>query len=228
MNEGAAPSSQVLAVLDDAAAGVVALALSSVLARALRRELAVVYVESTRSLGAAALPFAQVLSHPGLAWQPLRAADVEQGFRAQAARLRGIAEREARQHALHWSLQVRRGSLPDAAEALWARADLMVLAAASPLQGGFFGHVHPARRPPVVAALADASPAGQRALAVARQLAQALGGQLETARGDSGPLASVVARMMAAPAVPAVLVLPRAPLDAAALARLPCPLLLVD
>ena len=77
-------------------AGAALLELASPLARALQRELSVVYVESTRSLVAAALPFTQVLPHSGLQWLPLQPGDVEQGFRAHEARLRAADRRASR------------------------------------------------------------------------------------------------------------------------------------
>ena len=175
MNDCRPIASPVLAVLDDAAAGSAALELSSTLARALQRELSVVYVESARSLVAAALPFTQVLSHSGSGWVPLLPADVEQGFRAHAARLRELAERIAVRDAVSWSLRVVRGSLPGAAIDLYAESDLLLLAASPPPWSPGERLAHRPRRRPVVAVLAEGSAAGQRALVVASRLAQALG-----------------------------------------------------
>jgi hypothetical protein len=219
--------SQVLAVLDDAAAGSAALELSSALARTLRRGLSVVYVESASSLGAAALPFTQVLSHSGSAWVPLLEADVERGFRAHAARLRQIAERVALRDALSWSLRVVRGSLPGAAIDLYPESDLLLLAARpSPWPPGE-GLAGPRIRRPVVAVVTEGSEAGQRALAIATRLAQALAAVLETRRVDLAADPVEPAATFATLARSDVLVLPRALVDAVALAKLRCPVLLV-
>ena len=82
-----ASAREVLVLLDDAAAGASLLVLSSALAQVLKRDLDLVFVENSRSLAAAALPFTQVLPHAGTGWVPLSPQDIEQGFRAHAARL---------------------------------------------------------------------------------------------------------------------------------------------
>jgi hypothetical protein len=221
---GTAPP-PVLALLDDAGAGAALLEISSTLARSLRRELSVVYVESTRSLVAAALPFTQVLPASGSRWLPLQPGDVEQGFRAHAARLRDMAARYALRDAVAWSLRVMRGSLPDAALDLSAGADLLLLANAP----GIRAPAAPRRGPhrPRITVLADGDAASQRALRVAGQLAEALAGAVEVARNDAD------ASRLGQPATRAaltrcdVLVLPRASLDAPTLALLHCPVVLV-
>jgi len=227
MSDAGAASSQVLAVLDDAAAGSATLELSSTLARALRRVLSVVYVESARSLVAAALPFTQVLSHPGSCWVPLLPEDVEKGFRAHASRLRQLAERIAVRDALSWSLRLVRGSLPGAAIDLYTESDLLLLAAAPSPWPPAGGRARCRGRQPVVAVVAEDSEAGQRALGVATRLAQALAASLETTRFEP---ASDTIRQPAALSTLArcdVLVLPRAHVDPVALAMLRCPVLLV-
>jgi len=223
---GVAPS-RVLALLDDAAAGVAALELSSALAQVLQRELAVVYVESARSLVAAGLPFTQVLSHAGSPWRAFSPQDVERGFRAHEAQLREMAARIALRHAVTWSLQVMRGSLAGAAADLWTEADLLLLAGSPALKPPAVGPERKVRRRPVVAVVSEGSEAGERALRIAAQFAQALAGVVEAASvataaqlvGKAGTLASL-ARCE-------VLVLPRATLDPAALALLRGPVLLV-
>jgi hypothetical protein len=221
------PAGTVLAVLDDAAAGSASLELSSTLARALQRGLSVVYVESASSLVAAALPFTQVLSHSGSRWVPLLPADVEQGFRAQAARLRQLVERIALRDALSWSLRVVRGSLPGAAIDLYAESDLLLLATtATPWTRGK-GLAHQPRRRPVVAVVTEGSEAGQRALVIATRLAQALAAVLETSRVESAATPIGEAGTLAALGRSDVLVLPRAHVDPVALAMLRCPVLLV-
>jgi hypothetical protein len=217
----------VLAVLDDAAAGSAVLELSSTLARTLQRRLSIVYVESARSLVAAALPIAQVLSHSGSRWVPLLPADVEQGFRAHAARLRQLAERIAVRDALSWSLRVVRGGLPGSAIDLYAESDLLLLAAnPSPWPPGE-GLAHPPTRRPVVSVVAEGTEAGQRALLIATRLAQALAAVLETSRIEPAANPIGPAAALAALARSDVLVLPRAHVDPVALAMLRCPVLLV-
>lgn len=219
---GAAP---LVALLDDAAAAAALLEWSSALARSLERELALVYVESTHSLLAAALPFARVLAPRGGDWLPLSASDVEQGFRAHVSRLRQMAERVALRDALHWSLRTVRGNLPQAAIELGSEADLMLLA--PPSAPGAPARPAAARRPRLVVAVGGEPGAESRMLALAAQLAQALAGTVEVARTAPGrPL-------LEQPALTAplrrcdLLMLARAPLDAATLARLRCPVLLV-
>jgi hypothetical protein len=214
---GARPS--VLAVLDDAAAGETLLELSCALARTLQRELTLVYVESARSLVAAALPITQVLPHAGLAWQPLRPQDVEQGFRAHAARLRELATRIALPDAVNWSLRVMRGELPSAARDLAAESDLLFLATAPPPQPPTPARRRPVRPRRVVAVAGDpgaASGSDRRALAVAQQLAQALAAELETMPADAAARLAGGAGVLDTLTRPDVLVLPRAPLTPAA------------
>ncbi len=227
MSDAAMAASPVLAVLDDAAAGSAALELSSTLARTLSRVLSVVYVESTRSLVAAALPFARVLSHSGSGWVPLLPVDVEQGFRSHAARLRQLAERIAVRDALSWSLRVVRGSLPGAVSELYAESDLLLLAAAPPSWSPGERLAHRPRRRPVVAVLTEGSEAGQRALVIATRLAKELAAALESIPLDPAASGIGPGRQFAALARSDVLVLPRAQVDPAALSMLRCPVLLV-
>lgn len=219
---GAGP---VLVLLDDAAACAVVLELSAALAHALSRELALVYVESAQALVAAALPPTRVLSFAGAAWRPLSPDDVEQGFRAQAARLRETAARVAVRRELRWSMRTVRGELALAAEGLAAETDLLLVACAMP---GF----EPARtraaartRPPVVAVAGAAGEPARRALEVAARLAQSVAGVLDTSGQTIGAPAGDPIR--AASARCDLLVLPREGLDPRRLAGLRCPVLLV-
>lgn len=222
----AASGRQVLALLDDAAAAGTLLELSSALARLLRRELSLVYVESSRSLVAAALPLTQVLTPSSQQWRPLSPQDVEQGFRVQAQRLQTMLAQVGSRDDLRCSLQVVRGSLHEAALGFSAEADLVLLA--PPPTPGMAGAAPVARRRRRITALGSGAGPAPRVLQVARQLAQALAGTVEVA-----PWAADDA-LSAAPGGPPnllahaeVLVLPRAPLDPALLARLRCPLVLV-
>jgi hypothetical protein len=220
-------AAQVLALLDDAACGAALLELASPLARVLQRELSVVYVESARSLVAAALPCTQVLAHSGLQWMPLQPGDVEQGFRAHEARLRELTARIALRDALHWSLRVVRGNLGEAAARLQSESDLLLLAHAPPLQPRSSRTAPQPRRPPVVATLGDGDDASRRALQVATQLARALQGVVQVAHIDTVARLPEQPDRLRALAHCDVLVLPRATLDAVTLALLRCPVLLV-
>lgn len=227
MSDERASASRVLALLDDAAAGAIALELSSALAQALQRELAVVYVESARSLDAAGLPFTQVLSHAGSPWRAFSPQDVERGFRAHAARLREMAAGIALRHAVSWSLQVMRGSLAGVATDLWTGTDLLLLAGAPMHKPPAVATARTSRRRPVVAVVSEGSEAGERALRIAAQFAQALAGVVESARVGSAAQLVGKAGTLASLARCEVLVLPRAALDPAVLASLRGPLLLV-
>jgi len=232
-------ASQVLAVLDDVAAGMALLEMSSTLARAMQRELSVVYVESARSLVAAALPFAQVLPHAGRQWIPLQTQDVERGFRADAARLRELVARFALRDAVRWSLSVRRGSLLDTAFELVTESDLLLTLPTapltvpgnpSPLAMARAPLRQPARRRPIVTVLVrdgDGAQADRHARDVAAQLAQALGGVVETSRlGNADEFVRRAAGGALLPR-PDVLVLPRERLLPGDLAWLRCPVVLV-
>lgn len=170
------PGALVLAV-DDAALGESLLGWSTALASGLGRELAVVYVESAAALGAAALPLAQVLPHAGAAWQPLRRDDVELGFRAQAARLRGALEAAALRQSLTWSFRVVRGSLPELPEHLWAETNLLCLAAAPLTLPRVLPR--PGAHRPVVAVGDDDGGAVERTVDMALRVARALAAELQ-------------------------------------------------
>lgn len=183
MNTGA--HEQVLMVLDDAAVAAALLDASCALAQLMRRELQLVYVESRAALAAAALPTTQVLARSAQAWAPLAPADVEQGWRAEAARLRTLAERASARHAVGWSMRVMRGALAEAALALRAESDLLLVAGTA----SRFEAARRVRRPRIVA-LDDGQPSGREALRVATQLAQALGARLETRKLATQPPAA--------------------------------------
>lgn len=216
--------SNVLALLDDVACGAALLEISSALARLTRRELAVVYVENQRALHAAALPFAQVLAAHAAQWRPLQASEVEQGFRTQAARLRELVSRIALRDAVHCTLSIQRGSLGDAAAAMQAETDLLLLAGAAPFRPST---APVARRRPVVALIAGDAAPDPRAQQVATELAQALSGVLELARGTAAAALLQPGVAGGATLRADLLVMPRGALDAQRLAQLHCPVLLV-
>ncbi len=220
----APPVRHVLAVLDDTVEGALVIEWSAALAHTLQRELAVVYVESTPALGAAALPGTRVLAHAGAQWAPFTPPDVERGFRLQAERLRALAGPISLRHAVNWSLRTLRGALPRTAFELFTEADLLFIASPLPLRvlhmrGG------PARAVRV-AAVTDGSDAGARGVRAATQLAQALAAPLQVlqlAPGEDATEPLLRAGLQHAD----VLVLPRALASQRSLARVPCPALLV-
>ncbi len=176
---------QVTMVLDDAAVAAALLDASCALAQLMRRELQLVYVESRAALAAAALPSTQVLARSAAAWAPLAPADVERGWQAEVARLRTLAGRAGARHAVGWSMRVVRGALDEAALALSAETDLLLVAGAP----APFSAARRPRRPHVVA-LDNGQASGRSALQVAAQLAQALGARLETRKLATQPPAA--------------------------------------
>ncbi|HOM12177.1 MAG TPA: hypothetical protein PLB41_02530 [Rubrivivax sp.] len=212
--QAAAP--QVLALLDDAAAGRALLEISAALARLMQRELSVVYVESQHALHAAALPFAQVLSPQAGQWRALQPGEIEQGFKAQAARLRQLSAHIALREAVHCTLRVTRGSLGQMAAELQAESDLL-LRAGTAAYGAPAASARPPR-PPRLVLMRDGGEAAARARRVAAQLAQSLHAVLE-------PVPLTLLEQAAHRAD--LLVLPRGVLDARQLARLRCAVLLV-
>lgn len=207
---------QVLALLDDAAAGRTLLEMSAALARLMQRELSVVYVESQHALHAAALPFAQVLPPQATQWRALQPGEIEQGFKAQAARLRELSAHIALREAVHCTLRVMRGNLDQMATELQTESDLLLLARSAPFR--MAGAAPRARRQPVLVLMRDGGEAAARTQRVAAQLVQSLRGVLE-------PVQRALLEQAAQRAD--LLVLPRGALDARQLARLRCPVLLV-
>lgn len=177
---------QVTMVLDDAAVAAALLDASCALAQLMRRQLQLVYVESRAALAAAALPSTQVLARSAVAWAPLAPADVERGWQAEAARLRTLAGRAGARHAVGWSLRVVRGALDEAAMALRAETDLLLVAGAP----APFAAVRRLRRPHIVV-LDDGQASGRAAVQVASQLAQAIGARLETRKLATQPPAAI-------------------------------------
>jgi hypothetical protein len=220
-------TAQVLALLDDAASGAALLELASPLARMLKRELSVIYVESSRSLVAAALPITRVLAHSRLQWMPLSPGDVEQGFRAHQARLRQLTARVALRDALQWSLRVVRGNLGETAEQLRAESDLLLLAHAPPPGPRTAYGAQLPRRRLLVVTVGESDGAGQRALQVATRLARVVEGVVQIAHIDRSGRNPEPPGLLDALGQCDLLVLPHATLDPVAMALLPCPVLLV-
>lgn len=207
---------RVLAVLDDARMAGALLDASCAVARLVQRELQLVYVENAAALAAAELPAARVLALAAHAWAPLAPADVERGWRVQAARLRAQAERATTRPPVNWSMRITRGALRQTVLALRDESDLLLVAAA-PSHAGLAEAQH---RRASVAALDDGSAAGQEAVRLAGRLAQALDAPLRVLKIDGQPELPPLgsARLVVAPA---------SRLTAPAVAELRVPLLLV-
>lgn len=212
----AAAPGRVFAVLDDASVADALLEASCALAQLVQRELQLVYVESAAALAAAELPASRVLALAAHAWAPLAPADVERGWRMQAARLRAQAQRATARHPVTWSMRVTRGALGQTVLALRDETDLLLVAQApSPL-----ALAEARARRSTVAALDDGSADGQEAVRLAGRLAQALGAPLRVFKIDGQPTLPPLgsARLVVAPA---------SRLAAPAVAELRAPLLLV-
>jgi hypothetical protein len=223
----AAAARRVLAVLAGGAGGAALIECAAALAHALQRELALVQVQSTLALQAAALPETRALAHAGASWAPFAPADLERAWRAEAAGLRALAEPLARRQGLPWSLSSVRGELPEVARTLLAGADLLFIAAARPV----------AAPTQVLAVLDDGSASARRALQLAASIAT---GTPRPRRVRPLPLpvppasADALDELLRRPWPADLLVLPRALATATRWARLTrlaslgCAVLLVD
>jgi nucleotide-binding universal stress UspA family protein len=174
---------RLLALLDDASLLDPVVELCTTVALGLSRGLELVYVESMPAWKAAALPFARVLAHGGAQWRPFTQQDIESGYRAQAARLRELTERIALRERMPWSVRVVRGALPGAALELRAGADLLLVACPAGIAPEPARRARSPRRPLAITVLTDDSAAGQRALQIAQQVAQALDALLTIRHG---------------------------------------------
>lgn len=204
---------EVLAVFDDPTASALVLEWSGALAHATRRDLAVVYIESTIALRAAALPITQVLAHAGAAWVSFGPDDLERAYRVQAERLRGQAEQVARRHAVRCVVRTARGARVQAALTLAGNAALVLVGTAGPWR--------PEPTTPRVVLLFDAEAAGPLR-ALGRELATGIGGSLAEQRVEADRLAAVLGVVKAD-----LVVLPRHLADPAALAAARQPVLIV-
>ena len=206
---------EVLVVFDDQAASASVLEWSSTLASVTRRDLAVVYVENTIALRAAALPITRVLAHAGASWTPFGPEDLERAYRVQAERLRVRAEQVARRHAVRVRLRMARGAPAQAAFALAGETALVLLGVAQ------------ARRPgaspgsPHVLLFDEATPSAWLRT-VAQDVARSIGGTFTERRVDAAQLCTALADVQAD-----LVVLPRHLAQPAALAAARQPLLIV-
>lgn len=194
MSDEQTPSGHVLAVFDDAAIGATVLEWSIVLARMAGRDLGIVYVESVPALRAAALPFTRVLQHVGAQWAPFDTQDVERGYRVQQARLRALAERASQRQQVRWTLRTTRGALTQAALALQAESDLVLVGSSSAPSEIT---VQRLERPGRVLVLIDDSPASDQARRVAGDLARQLGAACVALRVDLADIAAELSRAQA-------------------------------
>ena len=210
---------RLLALLDDDAPAAPLIELSSALARQLGRPLEVVYVESAAALLAAELPGTCVLAQGAAQWRPLAADEVERAFRSRAARLQALLDRLPGQPALEvCALRVVRGALQRAAFELQPRSDLMLVAPTAPPPMATPAPSARVRR--LVVLLADDTPVGRQARAVAHDAARLLEGELDEPPGGMAATALGALRC-------ALVVLPRTRMVPGLLERLWQPVLLV-
>jgi len=218
----------VLAVLEDTRAGAWLIECSAALAHVLGRELALVHVQSTLALAAAALPEMRALAHAGAPWAPVAPQDLERAWRAEVTRLQALTAPIALRHALPWSLRTVRGEPGAVARGLLDETDLLFLGAAG---------AAPARapvpatqaRPAALAVLDDGSDAAARAVQAAERLVAAMPGAWRLRRWPLAGDAALAAWLQRPPSFDA-LVLPRHLASAArwsALLRLRRPVLLL-
>jgi nucleotide-binding universal stress UspA family protein len=212
---------QLLTLLDDTSRARAVIELSSMLARQLQRPLELVYVESTPALVAAALSFTRVLAPGATEWTPFAPHDVERSYRAQALRLRELAQSISVRQSVSWSLRVVRGALEQVAIELRTQSDLLLVGSAQPSMPLAALRATSRAHRPMVVALTDGTAAGERAVHIAEQVAQALGGAAQVHRCRGPADASTWS------ATCELVVLPQALADAARVARLRCPALLV-
>lgn len=217
MSDDRSSAHDVVALLDDLADATAVLEWSSVLARVVRRDLTVVYVESLPVLRAAALPITRALAHAGGQWAAFDERDIELGWRVHAARLRTLAERVSHGQRVHCSIRITRDALDRAA--LGTASDLVLIGAPSAARAG--GATTPARLRRLLA-LVDESPSGRQVA----QLADALAGQLGAAQVRRRIDATHAAELLAAASAD-LLVMSRALADPALLGRVRRPVLLV-
>lgn len=207
---------EVLVVFDDQAASTLVLEWSSMLARVTRRDLAVVYVESTIALRAAALPMTQVLAHAGASWAPFDPGDLERAYRVQAERLRARAEQVARRHAVRCSLRTARGAPAQAALMLAGETALVLLGVAGPRRS----EAGPAS--PRVLLLLDEKTPSVPLRALAQDVARSIGGTCTERRVDAKQMGAALADVQAD-----LVVLPRHLAEPSTLAVARQPLLIV-
>jgi hypothetical protein len=213
---------RVLAVFDDTHDAARVIEWSAALALALNREFGVVYVQSTDAWVAASLPFTQVLAPAGAAWAAFAPPDMERAYRAQAERLRGLAERAAQRRDLNWSLQTLRGALSQLVFDAFAQVELLFVAPTA-LPVAAPPRARRASRRLQVAVAFRSGDQGAELVALAQALAAALGAELHVIHiGQAGD-----ATLPRSAANADLLVLPRPLTTPAILARLSCPALMV-
>lgn len=171
------------------------LAEASALARALDAELVGMFVEGVELLRVAALPVTREVGASSGSVRGLDVTDTIRLLERQAGEMRTLVARAATGLDLPWSFHVSRGDLVETALRA-AHTDLVLLAPTpSPLQRAL-GQERPRAHPGTVAAVYDGTPAGQRALGAALNLAGRRAGAVSLAvPAPAAPAAADVAHL---------------------------------
>jgi nucleotide-binding universal stress UspA family protein len=171
---------RVLVAMDGSIYGLAAVEAAVGLAAQLRAELLGLFVEDADLIRVAAVPVVQELSLSGAAPRPLDPCSLQRTWRAQADQVRRVLAETADRASVIWSLRIERGRVVRASLDSAGESDLVVL-----------GKENSAPQAPAPAAgrrtraaaqrlllVYDASPAGQRTLQTATQLARGLSGKV--------------------------------------------------
>ena len=186
MNTAAGPKARVFVAVGSALPDPLTLVAATQLALVAGGKLAALFVEDISLLRLAKLPIAFEIGAALPTPRPFGAADVERGFKVQAAELRRALAEVANAVQLDFTFDIVRGKPASALLEASAEQDLIVLAGAA--AGVFTHHPHASivrnalrdgisgirsRRVQSVAAVLQSGPSVQRVLAIARRLARA-------------------------------------------------------
>lgn len=185
---------------------------ATTLARALRAELAGLFVEESDLLRLAALPVTREVGVASGAVREIDLAGTTRLLQRQADEVRAIVERAAAGLDLPWSFRITRGNVVQAAVAAAAGPDLVLVAPPRSAAQRALGFLPPAPRAGGVAAFYDGTPSGDRALAAALHLASGFPERVWLvlpARGNPVALSRLAADRLGVPrGLPAAVVLP--------------------
>lgn len=173
MSEEAAehPTRRILLALDASSHGLAALEAAVRLAAELSAELQGLFVEDDRLFRLAGLPFTFEVDYASGAARPLDIAALERALRANAARARHAMARRAEGLQVRWSFEVRRGKITRASLEAGSHADMLIVGRESSSRRARPARRQPRTRQPILVVI-DGTPASQRAVNLAAQLAR--------------------------------------------------------